>query len=87
MRFRVKLIIFGAAVVVSVLGFYLISSPFVGLYTLTKDTGHESIDHSLSECDGDAGQIPQITDKPLQMTYLSPSYCDPVLKRNIGISK
>lgn len=87
MRFRVKLFIFAAAVVVSVLGFYLISSPFVGLYTLTRDTGTESIEHYLSECDGDVGQIRQIIDKPLQITHFSPPYCNPGVKHTIGESE
>jgi len=57
MRFREKLLIFVAAVIMSVLGFYLISSPFVSLYTLAKETGNENIENSLSECDGDTKQM------------------------------
>ncbi len=87
MRFRVKSLIFLAAVVVSVLGFCLISSPFVDLYTIVKKTGNENIENSLSECDGDTNQTHQISGKTFQITHLSPSYCNPEVKRTVGASK
>ena len=87
MRFREKLLIFVAAVFVSVLGFYLISSPFVGLYMLAKDTDSESIERYLSECDADANQNRQITNKTFQIIHLSSSYCNPGVERTVGASK
>lgn len=87
MRFRVKLIISVAAVVLSVLGFYLISSPFAGLYMLAKETDNESIERYLSECDADANPIRQITDKAFQIIHLSSSYCNPGVVRTVGASK
>lgn len=87
MRFREKLLILLVAVIVSALGFYLISSPFVGLHTMVKKTGNENIERYLSECDDDANQTRHITDRAFQFTRHSPSYCNSRVRHTIGAGK
>ena len=53
MRFREKLIILFVAVVLSSLGFYLISSPFVGLHVSVKEADAEKVESYLAKYDVD----------------------------------
>lgn len=49
MKFREKLLILFAAVILSALGFFLISSSFAELHTLAKKAGIDQLEPSLSE--------------------------------------
>ena len=51
MRFREKLLILFVAVILSGVGFYLISSPFVGLHTAAKEADIESVESYLAKHD------------------------------------
>ena len=53
MRFREKLLILFVAIILSILGFVLISSSFVEIYTFAKEPGIERLEHSYSEEIGD----------------------------------
>ena len=53
MRFREKLLILFVAVVLSSLGIYLISSPFVALHMSAKETDTETIESFLAKYDVD----------------------------------
>jgi hypothetical protein len=75
MKFIEKLLILLVAVIVSALGFHLISSPFVGLHTMAKETDNEKIENFL------------VIEKPFQITHLSPSDCNTIARRPIGASK
>ena len=87
MRFREKLLILLAAVIVSVLGFYLISSPFVGLHTMTKEIDNEKIENFLAECDDDTYQAHLAIDKPFQFSHFGSSDCDSTARYTIGTHK
>jgi hypothetical protein len=54
MRFREKLLILLVAVVLSSLGFYLISSPFVGLHMSAKEAETERGESYLAKYDADS---------------------------------
>jgi hypothetical protein len=54
MRFREKLLILFAAVILSGLGFYLISSPFADLHTLARESGIKTDECRLAAYDSDA---------------------------------
>lgn len=64
MRFREKLLIVFVAVILSVLGFYLISSSFVDLYVLANEADTETGESYLAKHDGG---------RPLQFTCLDSS--------------
>jgi hypothetical protein len=49
MKFREKLIILFVAVVLSSLGFYLMSSPFVGLHMSAKESDTKKVESYLAE--------------------------------------
>lgn len=57
MRFREKLLILFAAVILSGLGFYLISSPFADLHTLARESGSKAVESCLAAYDSDVFQI------------------------------
>jgi hypothetical protein len=54
MKFREKLLILFVAVILSSVGFYLISSPFVGLHTASKEGKTETVENYLAKCDADS---------------------------------
>ncbi len=70
MRFREKLLILFVAVVLSGLGFYLVSSPFVDLHMLAKKSHNETVGSYLVENDDDACRIRAIVDSSLQVSWL-----------------
>lgn len=84
MRFREKLLIFLVAVIVSVLGFNLISLPFAGLHAIAKNAGNEMTERNLSECDDDADQTHHKVNKRFQITHLKPSSCNSEAERTFG---
>ena len=54
MRFREKLLILLVAVILSSLGFYLISSPFVSLHMSAKEADTETVESYLAKYDADS---------------------------------
>ncbi|UCE42148.1 MAG: hypothetical protein JSV17_04025 [Candidatus Aminicenantes bacterium] len=64
MRFREKLLILFVAVILSFLGFYLISSSFAELHTLARERDTDQSESYLAECD---------VNKSLLNSYLSKS--------------
>ena len=62
MRFREKLLILFVAIVLSVLGFVLISSSFAELHILAREAGIDRLERSHSEVD---------RDKPMKMLCLN----------------
>lgn len=51
MKFREKLLILFVAVILSSVGFYLISSPFVGLHMAAKQARTETVERHLAKYD------------------------------------
>lgn len=78
MRFREKLFVLFVAVILSGLGFYLISSPFADLHTLAKEADSKTVESHLARYDGDASRIRTIVDSPLQITSLK--FCSSYLR-------
>jgi hypothetical protein len=68
MRFSEKLLILFVAVVLSGLGFYLISSPFVGLHMSARKTDTETVKSYLAKYDDDASLMGSVIDRSLQIT-------------------
>ncbi len=54
MKFREKLLILIVAVILSSVGFYLVSSPFVGLHTAAKEAQTETVESCLAKYDADS---------------------------------
>jgi len=71
MRFREKLLILFVAVVLSGLGFYLISSPFVGLHMSARKTDNGTVESYLAQYDDDASRMGSMIDRSLQITYFN----------------
>jgi len=51
MRFRIKVLIFTAAILLSLLGFSLIISPSASMLRIGKDAGYEIIENYLAKSD------------------------------------
>ena len=75
MKFKEKLLIFIAAVILSVLGFNLIASSSVCLLKIAKESGLESIEKYRARCDVDVYRIQRINVKISPIALLSPEYC------------
>ena len=79
MRFREKLLVLFVAVILSVLGFYLISSSFAELYVLAKEADNDQADGHPAEC-GDVDHFMQFT----CLNYYDSTSC---FSRALGASK
>jgi hypothetical protein len=53
MKFKAKLLILSVAIVVSLLGFNLIASPWLCLLRTAKEAGYETIESYRVNCDAD----------------------------------
>jgi hypothetical protein len=71
MRFKEKLLILLVAVILTVWGFNLISSPFADLLILAKQAGYERIDCYFAACGDDVFQTRPIIDKASRYIRLS----------------
>jgi len=70
MRFREKLLIFFVAVILSVLGFYLISSSFVSLHKMAREADIKTVESYLAKYD-DASRMETIITCSLQITRIN----------------
>lgn len=72
MRFKVKLLIFVVAVVLTFLWFNMIASPSVCLLKIAKEAGYEDIDTYRTRCDIDRDRIQQQDVKDSKFASLDP---------------
>ncbi len=74
MRFKEKLLILFFAVILSLVGFYLISTSFAELHTLAKKAEQQELDGHLVEWTGDASRTRTSIDSSPQLSCLD-IYC------------
>lgn len=70
--FKKKLLILFIAVVLSLLGFNLITSPSVCLLKIAKEAGYDTIESYRVNCDADTYRARYIEDKASQFNCLNP---------------
>ncbi len=80
MRFREKLLILFVAVILSVLGFYLISTSFIDLHMLAKEADAETVESNLAKSLG-------IKSLPFACLDFYGLDCYPRILRSHGASK